>query len=79
MKLILTIIDGLGDRPCINNKTPLEAAKTPNLDDYKKKYPNSQLLCSGQAVGLPQGTMGNSEVGHLNLGAGRIVYQSEGL
>lgn len=48
---------------------------TPNIDEIKKKYPSSYLLASGEDVGLPDGQMGNSEVGHLNIGAGRIVYQ----
>ena len=50
-------------------------AKKPNLDMLFGKYPNSELACSGLDVGLPDGIMGNSEVGHLNIGAGRIVYQ----
>ena len=48
---------------------------TPNIDEIKKKYPSSYLLASGEDVGLPDGQMGNSEVGHLDIGAGRIVYQ----
>ena len=48
----------------------------PNLDDLLKHYPNTTLEASELAVGLPEGQMGNSEVGHLNLGAGRVVYQS---
>ena len=51
------------------------AAKTPNIDSYKKKYPWTLLKCSGEAVGLPEGYQGSSEVGHLNMGAGRIVIQ----
>lgn len=51
-------------------------ANTPNLDKYYKEYPNTEISTSGMAVGLPDGQMGNSEVGHLNIGAGRIVYQS---
>ena len=50
-------------------------AHTPFLDKLKEEYPTTQLLCSGEAVGLPDGIMGNSEVGHLNIGAGRVVYQ----
>jgi len=71
---MLLILDGWG----INNNTEGNAvtlANTPNLDRLKKEYPSSRLLCSGKAVGLPEGTMGNSEVGHLNIGAGRVVYQ----
>lgn len=48
---------------------------TPNLTSFKKKYPNSRLHASGEDVGLPEGQMGNSEVGHLNIGAGRVIYQ----
>ncbi|MFH2024702.1 MAG: 2,3-bisphosphoglycerate-independent phosphoglycerate mutase, partial [bacterium] len=51
------------------------AAKTPNIDLYKNKYPWTLLDCSGEAVGLPEGYQGSSEVGHLNMGAGRIVIQ----
>jgi len=51
------------------------AAKTPNIDSYKQKYPWALLRCSGEAVGLPDGYQGSSEVGHLNMGAGRIVIQ----
>jgi 2,3-bisphosphoglycerate-independent phosphoglycerate mutase len=50
-------------------------ANTPNLSGYLNEYPHTQILTSGMAVGLPDGQMGNSEVGHLNLGAGRVVYQ----
>ena len=48
---------------------------TPNLTSFKKNYPNSRLHASGEDVGLPDGQMGNSEVGHLNIGAGRVIYQ----
>jgi 2,3-bisphosphoglycerate-independent phosphoglycerate mutase len=48
---------------------------TPNITALTKKYPNSRLHASGENVGLPDGQMGNSEVGHLNIGAGRIIYQ----
>ncbi len=51
-------------------------ASTPNLDQLFKTYPNTTIKASGEAVGLPEGQMGNSEVGHMNIGAGRIVYQS---
>ena len=50
-------------------------AETPFTDEMDAKYPTSHISCSGMDVGLPEGQMGNSEVGHLNLGAGRIVYQ----
>ncbi len=67
-------MDGYG----INNNTEGNAiymADKPNLDRYFKEYPNTQLQASGLAVGLPDGQMGNSEVGHTNIGAGRVVYQ----
>jgi 2,3-bisphosphoglycerate-independent phosphoglycerate mutase len=54
----------------------IELANKPNFDKYVNTYPSTTLVASGEAVGLPAGQMGNSEVGHLNLGAGRIVYQS---
>ena len=72
--LLLCIMDGFG----INaDKTgnAIEIAKTPNLDKIFATYPNTTLQASGMAVGLPDGQMGNSEVGHTNIGAGRIVYQ----
>ena len=70
----LIILDGFG----INEATEgnaIKAAKTPNLDKYFASYPNTLLDASGMAVGLPDGQMGNSEVGHTNIGAGRVVYQ----
>ncbi|MFW6034788.1 MAG: 2,3-bisphosphoglycerate-independent phosphoglycerate mutase [Halothermotrichaceae bacterium] len=72
--LALIILDGFGIR---DNKegNAVEAADTPNIDKIMKKYPKTTLGASGKDVGLPEGQMGNSEVGHLNLGAGRIVYQ----
>jgi len=73
-KLILIILDGWG----IGKKDQTNAianAKTPYMDYLQQTYPNSQLLTSGEDVGLPEGQMGNSEVGHLNIGAGRVVYQ----
>lgn len=73
-KLILIILDGWG----IGNRSKADAifnAKTPEMDRLLKSYPHAQLRTSGLDVGLPEGQMGNSEVGHLNIGAGRIVYQ----
>jgi 2,3-bisphosphoglycerate-independent phosphoglycerate mutase len=73
-KAILMILDGWG----IGNKTRSDViynANTPFMDSLVEKYPHSQLQTSGEKVGLPEGQMGNSEVGHLNIGAGRIVYQ----
>jgi len=73
-RAILIILDGwgIGD----GSKSDLIACgNTPNMDRLTKKYPHSQLQPGGEAVGLPEGQMGNSEVGHLNIGAGRVVYQ----
>ena len=73
-KAILLILDGWG-----STQNPKESAiynaKTPNFDKLFKEYPHAQLRTDGMNVGLPEGQMGNSEVGHMNLGAGRIVYQ----
>lgn len=71
----LIILDGFGlsDREFGN---AVKAAKTPNFDRFWQSYPHTTLKASGEDVGLPAGQMGNSEVGHLNIGAGRIVYQS---
>jgi 2,3-bisphosphoglycerate-independent phosphoglycerate mutase len=73
--VILMILDGFGLRDeTVGNAVAL--ADTPNFDKYWSKYPHSTLKASGLDVGLPEGQMGNSEVGHTNIGAGRIVYQS---
>ncbi|MBQ1890457.1 MAG: 2,3-bisphosphoglycerate-independent phosphoglycerate mutase [Selenomonas sp.] len=71
----LIIMDGcgLGDKSDSNNA--VQVAKTPVLDGLFEKYKTSQLQASGEYVGLPDGQMGNSEVGHTNIGAGRIIYQ----
>ena len=71
---MLIILDGWGISSN-NEGNAVLLAKTPYLNRLEKEYPNISLLCSGEAVGLPDGIMGNSEVGHLNIGAGRIVYQ----
>jgi 2,3-bisphosphoglycerate-independent phosphoglycerate mutase len=72
---ILVILDGWGVNPeKANNAVAISG--TPCLERLAKEYPDTQLLCSGEAVGLPAGIMGNSEVGHLNIGAGRVVYQN---
>lgn len=71
---ILVILDGFGVNPSKHNNAVYEAA-TPNLDDYFSRYPHTLLSASGNAVGLPDGQMGNSEVGHLSLGAGEIIRQ----
>jgi len=74
MPCMLMILDGWGiDAPGEGNA--VERARTPFLDRIRAEYPNTQIACAGEAVGLPEGIMGNSEVGHLNLGAGRVVYQ----
>ncbi len=71
---VLMILDGWGINPeCANNAVC--QAKTPNLDQLFATRPHTQIRASGLNVGLPEGQMGNSEVGHLNLGAGRVVYQ----
>ncbi|WP_440894858.1 2,3-bisphosphoglycerate-independent phosphoglycerate mutase [Amphibacillus sp. Q70] len=71
----LIILDGFAIRD-EEKGNAVKQANTPNFDRYWKQYPHNQLTASGEAVGLPDGQMGNSEVGHLNIGAGRIVYQS---
>lgn len=71
----LIILDGFGLRDEEFGNAVKQAHK-PNFDRYYEKYPHTQILASGEAVGLPDGQMGNSEVGHLNIGAGRVVYQS---
>ena len=71
---MLMILDGYGLNAAAAGNA-IAAAKKPNLDRIFNTYPNTQLAASGLAVGLPEGQMGNSEVGHLNIGAGRIVYQ----
>ena len=72
--VVLMILDGYGlnDNPKGN---AIAMAKTPVVDGLMRDYPFVKGLASGMAVGLPDGQMGNSEVGHLNMGAGRIVYQ----
>ena len=72
-KAILVILDGMGYSTSKHGNAVC-MAKTPNLDLLYKKYPHNLIEASGTAVGLPKGQMGNSEVGHLNIGAGRIVY-----
>jgi 2,3-bisphosphoglycerate-independent phosphoglycerate mutase len=76
-KVVLIILDGWGyGREDESNA--ILAADTPFVDSLLEKYPNSKLEATGMAVGLPDGQMGNSEVGHMNLGAGRTVYQELG-
>src|SRR5688572_2772116 len=73
-KVILVIMDGwgLGKNPAAD---AIQHAAVPFVNSLYTTYPNTTLVTCGEAVGLPEGQMGNSEVGHLNLGAGRIVYQ----
>ena len=71
---LLLILDGWGLTEKGEGNAPWVAA-TPHLDDLMARCPHSRLAASGREVGLPAGYMGNSEVGHLNIGAGRIVYQ----
>ncbi|MGN0805704.1 MAG: 2,3-bisphosphoglycerate-independent phosphoglycerate mutase, partial [Candidatus Coproplasma sp.] len=70
----LIIMDGYGLAPAgEGNAISIDGSK--NVNEYLKNYPSATLGASGLSVGLPDGQMGNSEVGHLNMGAGRIVYQ----
>ena len=73
-KAVLVILDGYGIAPA-NPGNAITCANTPHLDKLFAEYPNSQLIASGMDVGLPAGQMGNSEVGHTNIGAGRVVFQ----
>jgi 2,3-bisphosphoglycerate-independent phosphoglycerate mutase len=72
--LLLMILDGWGINPDPSHNA-VALARTPNLTRLLTEYPHVPIRCSGMAVGLPEGQMGNSEVGHLNIGAGRVVYQ----
>lgn len=72
--VILLILDGFGYREDSEDNA-IALAKTPNLNALKRDYPNSLINASEHYVGLPDGQMGNSEVGHLNIGAGRVIYQ----
>ena len=73
-KVILVILDGWGlaTDPAVS---AIQQARTPFIDSAYTRFPHSRLQASGEAVGLPEGQMGNSEVGHMNIGAGRVVYQ----
>src|SRR5271155_3318579 len=70
--IVLTVLDGWGYRP-ESKGNAIALARKPNYDRILKEFPNTLIHTSGAAVGLPDGQMGNSEVGHLNIGAGRIV------
>lgn len=72
--VMLLILDGFGLNPRAEGNA-VQAAHKPNFDYYWNNYPRTTLNASGLAVGLPEGQMGNSEVGHMNMGAGRVVYQ----
>ena len=72
--IILTILDGYGLREETHGNA-VKLADNKIFNYLWKKYPHTELIASGQEVGLPKGQMGNSEVGHMNIGAGRIVYQ----
>lgn len=72
--VLLMILDGFGISDILDGNA-VKSAKMPNYNKYYEKYPSTLLEASGLEVGLPEGQMGNSEVGHLNIGAGRIIYQ----
>ena len=72
--VVLMVLDGWGCAPA-GPGNAIALAATPVFDGLLARYPHGVLEASGEAVGLPQGQMGNSEVGHLNIGAGRVVYQ----
>ncbi len=73
--LMLMILDGWGINKHPEQKNAIVAANPENFYKLMKEYPHSELEASGEAVGLPEGQMGNSEVGHLNIGSGRVIYQ----
>ena len=72
----LIIMDGVGYGNTADNNNAVQIAKTPVLDELKQKFPATHIFASGEYVGLPDGQMGNSEVGHTNIGAGRVIYQA---
>lgn len=74
-RVLLMVLDGFGYNPETTHKNAIRSARKPNLDEIFKHYPFTTIQPGGEAVGLPKGTAGNSEVGHLNLGAGRPVRQ----
>ena len=73
--VVLMILDGWGIASSYAGNA-ISQANTPNIKNYISKYPSMVLMASGEGVGLPWGEFGNSEVGHLNLGSGRIIYQN---
>ena len=75
-KVLLMILDGWG-LGANDKSNAIYTQGQPNIDALREKFPHSQLMACGEDVGLPDGQMGNSEVGHLNIGAGRVVYQED--
>jgi len=73
--VMLMILDGWGINENINEKNAIRDANPKNFIEIEKTYPSTRISAAGEAVGLPDGQMGNSEVGHLNIGAGRVIYQ----
>ena len=73
-KVCLIVLDGWGNGQNSKNNA-VYVANTPFADELNQQYPFAQLRTDGENVGLPDGQMGNSEVGHMNIGAGRVVYQ----
>ena len=71
--LILTVLDGWGFSPAVEGNA-IAAAHKPTYDRLLREFPNTLIQTSGKAVGLPNGQMGNSEVGHMNIGAGRVIH-----
>src|SRR6202007_840463 len=73
-RTVLVVLDGFGERAARDGNA-IRLAKTPNFEWFYRECPHTRINTSGLAVGLPEGQMGNSEVGHMNMGSGRIVYQ----
>src|ERR1700739_2935638 len=71
--IVLTVLDGWGYR-AETKANAIALARKPTYDELLRKFPNTLVQTSGPAVGLPNGQMGNSEVGHLNIGSGRVIY-----
>lgn len=72
--VVLVVLDGFGNAPPSNGNA-ITLARTPNIDNYKNLYPKTELIASGESVGLPANEVGNTEVGHLTMGAGRVILQ----
>ena len=73
--IVLMILDGWGINDNLDQVNAIRMAEPENFNNYWTTYPHTQLRADGEFVGLPEGQFGNSEVGHLNIGAGRVVYQ----